>query len=109
MARWAELPVSRARFQHRNVSKPEGEGRSGEAGGQAAAFWLWTDRSPGEGPGSCQFHFGGRSGTSCLKPLGGGTSCLEATKGQGIVGARGLVPEGSLSFLTCTQVVPPSP
>lgn len=32
---------------------------------------------------------------------------MEATKGQGIVAARGLVPEGSLSFLTCTQVVPP--
>lgn len=27
MARWAELPVSRARFQHRNVSKPKGEGQ----------------------------------------------------------------------------------
>ena len=62
MARWAELPVLRARFQHRNVSKPKGEGQNGESDGQATAFWLWTDRSPGKGPGSRHFHFGGGVG-----------------------------------------------
>lgn len=48
-ARWAELPVSRARFQHRNVSKLKREERNCESDRRAAPFWLWTDRT-GESP-----------------------------------------------------------
>lgn len=64
------FPVSRARFQHRNVSKLKREEQNRESDSQAAPSWLWTDRHPGEKPRSRHFYFGGRSGTSCLKPWG---------------------------------------
>ena len=95
MARWAELPVLRARFQRSKVIKLKGEEQNRESDGQTAPFWLWTDTNPGEEPGSRHFYFGGRSGTSCLKP-GGGTSCLEGTKGRGLVGSGGLTSAESL-------------
>lgn len=48
--RWAELPVSRARFRQRNVSKLKREERNCEADRQAAPFWPWTDRRARESP-----------------------------------------------------------
>lgn len=110
MARWAELPVLRARFQRSKVSKLKGEEQNRESDGLAAPFWLWTDTNPGEGPGSCHFYFGGRSGTSGSKP-GGGTSCLEGTRGRGLVGSGGRISAEFLlpAFQSRGDPAPPPP
>lgn len=43
VARWAELPVSRARFQHRKVSKLRREERNCESDSQTACSLLAVD------------------------------------------------------------------
>lgn len=78
--RWAELPVSRARFQHRNVSKLKREERNCQSDRHAAPFWLWTDRKAGESP----LLFWREEWDFLFKALGGGTSCLEGNKGWGL-------------------------
>lgn len=79
-ARWAELPVSRARFQHRNVSKLKREERNCESDRHAAPFWLGTDRKAWESP----LLFWREEWDFLFEALGGGTSCLEGNKGWGL-------------------------